>query len=277
MSGWLNQLAERCHPANSLAGMVSGRRSFVVLDQRRSPEQCRPLLALTGKRDFIALFAGTPLSPLLEASPWLLEIEVGSEAWRYAESLCQQRLGWVCQAQDDHTLQSIANHLRALFVLDDPQGGQSLINLQQPAVWTALLASAPASVYSHWLSPLRQVATPTPQGQWLIWQTEAPASPAPERWQLNADMQAALNESQQAWWLSKHTEETLTALPSQWIKRIGVCTQYGITKGRHLARLLPAIREASEESWRQIENTLSAQHLSAKQRIVEVENTYDNQ
>ncbi|MCW4152598.1 DUF4123 domain-containing protein [Halomonas sp. 18H] len=276
MSSWLNQLAERCYPADNLAGMVTGQRGFVVLDQRHSPEQGRPLLSLPGKRDFATLFAGTSLSPLLEASPWLLDVEVGSEAWHYAEKLCQQRLGWVCQPPADQTLQSIADHLRALFVMDDPHGGKSLINLQQPAAWTALLASAPASVYSHWLNPLGQVATPTPQGQWSIWQADAPASPAPERWQLTADMEAALNESQQAWWLSEHTEEKLSTLPDQWVKRISKCAQYGITKGRHLARLLPAIQQADEGSWHRIEYTLSVPRLSAKQRMTEVEKMYDN-
>ncbi|BBI63348.1 hypothetical protein HSBAA_46540 [Vreelandella sulfidaeris] len=53
--------------------------------------------------------------PLLEAGPWLLDIEVGSEAWHCAEKLCQQRLGWVCQPPADQNLQSIADHLRALL------------------------------------------------------------------------------------------------------------------------------------------------------------------
>ena len=276
MSGWLNQLAERCYPADNLAEMVTGQRGFVVLDQRRSPEQCRPLLDMPGKHDFITLFAGTALSLLNDASPWLFEIDTDSEAWRYAQSLCQQRLGWVCQPPADQNLQSIADHLRALFVLDDPHGGKSLINLQQPAVWTVLLASAPANFYSHWLNPLDRVATPTPQGQWSIWQADAPTSPAPERWQLTADMEAALKESQQAWWLSERTGKHLSALPDQWVKRLGKCAQYGITKGRHLARLLTAIQQADEDSWQRIEDTLSVPHLSAKQRTTEVEKTYDN-
>lgn len=276
MPGWLNQLAERGCAADNLSEIVTGQRGFVVLDQRRSPEQCRPLLSLTGKRDFVTLFAGTPLSPLLDASPWLLDIEVGSEAWHCAEKLCQQRLGWVCQPQADQALHSIADHLRALFVLDDPHGGKSLINLQQPAAWTALLASAPASVYSHWLSPLNRVAITTPQGLWSIWKADTPTSPAPDRWQLTADMEAALKESQQAWWLSEHTKEMLSTLPDQWIKRISKCTQYGITKGRHLARLLPAIQQADEDSWQRIEDTLSVPRLTAKQRVTEVEKMYDN-
>ncbi|WP_249978556.1 DUF4123 domain-containing protein [Vreelandella olivaria] len=272
MPRWLSQLAERGRQAPMLSGVMSaGQPSYVVLDQRRAPEQCRALLSRSGKQDFISLFAGTSLSPLLEASPWLLAIQNGSDAWHYAAALCQQRLGWVCQPSAHHTLQSIADHLQTLFVLDDSHGGKTLINLQQPAVWTALLASAPASVYAHWISPLHHVATPTPQGQWLMWQAEEPTSPVPERWQLSAGMEAALKESQQAWWLSEHTQETLTTLPDQWVKRLGRCTQYGITKGRHLARLLPAIQQADEASWQRIENTLCEPGQSVKQRIKEVE------
>lgn len=277
MSGWLNQLEERCRLEASLSASLSADQiGYVVLDQRRSTDQCRSLLDQPGRRDFITLFAGTSLSRLNDASPWLLEIEVGSDAWQCAETLCQQRLGWMCQPPAAQTLQTVANHLRPLFVMDDPHGGQSLINLQQPAVWTALLASAPANIYSHWLSPLSQVATPSPQGQWFIWQADEPTSPAPERWQLTAEMEAALKESQQAWWLSEHTEENLATLPDQWVKRLGKCAQYDITKGRHLARLLPAIRQADKESWHRIEHILRNPKLSAKQRITEVEKTYDN-
>lgn len=270
MSGWLNQLAERCYPADNLTGMVTGQRGFVVLDQRRSPEQGRPLLSLPGKRDFVTLFAGTPLSPLLEASPWLLDIEVGSEAWHYAEKLCQQRLGWVCQPPADQTLQSIADHLRALFVLDDPHGGKSLINLQQSAVWTALLASAPSSVYSHWLNPLGQVATPTPQGQWSIWQADAPTSPAPERWQLTADMEAALEESQQAWWLSRMTKTPLASLPNAWLARMKTAMQAGISRSDHLKRLLPIMTDEGERLDIQIDDILNTT-LPSRQKVQQLE------
>ncbi|OBA00487.1 DUF4123 domain-containing protein [Halomonas sp. G11] len=270
MSGWLNQLAERCYPADNPAGMVTGQRGFVVLDQRHSPEQGRPLLSLPGKRDFVTLFAGTPLSPLLEASPWLLDVEVGSEAWHYAEKLCQQRLGWVCQPPADQTLQSIADHLRELFVMDDPHGGKSLINLQQPAAWTALLASAPASVYSHGLNPLGQVATPTPQGQWSIWQAGATTSPAPQRWQLTADMEAALNESQQAWWLSRMTKTPLTSLPNAWLARMKTAMQAGISRSDHLKRLLPIMTDEGERLHIQIDDILNTP-LPSRQKVQQLE------
>lgn len=270
MPGWLNQLAERCRAADKLSEMVTGQRGFVVLDQRRSPEQCRPLLSLPGKRDFITLFAGTPLSPLLEASPWLLDVEVGSEAWHCAEKLCQQRLGWICQPAADQALHSIADHLRPLFVLDDPHGGKSLINLQQPAVWTALLASAPASVYSHWLIPLDRVAIPTPQGQWSIWQADAPTSPAPERWQLTADMEAALEESQQAWWLSRMTKIPLASLPDTWLARMVAAMQAGISRSDHLKRLLPIITDEGDTLNVQIDDILN-NSLPSRQKVQQLE------
>lgn len=270
MPGWLNQLAERCRAADNLSEMVTGQRGFVVLDQRRSPEQCRPLLSLPGKRDFVTLFAGTPLSPLLEASPWLLDVEVGSEAWHCAEKLCQQRLGWICQPAADQALHSIADHLRPLFVLDDPHGGKSLINLQQPAVWTALLASAPASIYSHWLTTLHQVATPTPQGQWLVWQANVPSSSTPERWQLTADMESALNESQQAWWLSRMTKTPLASLPNAWLARMKTAMQAGISRSDHLKRLLPLITDEGERLHIQIDDILNTP-LPSRQKVQQLE------
>ncbi|RRR30428.1 DUF4123 domain-containing protein, partial [Schaalia georgiae] len=92
MSRWLSQLAERTRHAQTLTGnLTAGQTAYMVLDQRRAPEQSRTLLACEGKRDFTSLFAGTALSPLLGASPWLLELSVGSAAWRHAQTLCHQR------------------------------------------------------------------------------------------------------------------------------------------------------------------------------------------
>nr|WP_287018583.1 DUF4123 domain-containing protein [Halomonas sp.] len=268
MPGWLSNISERSRRVDRPEGSLKhGQTVYVVLDQRRSPDQCRSLLSLSGKRDFIALFAGTPLSPLLEASPWLLDIEVGSEAWHFAKMLCQQRLGWVCQPLPNETLYSTADCLQALFMLDDPHGGKSLINLQQPAAWIALLASAPASIYSHWLNSLHQVATPTPQGQWLVWQTNAPFSATSERWQLSAAMEAALKESQQAWWLSDTTKIPLEELPRNWLERLKKCSGCGIKRGRDLMRLLAAIQHADESIWMQHEDILHDQRLTTKQRV----------
>ncbi|MFB9866360.1 DUF4123 domain-containing protein [Vreelandella sulfidaeris] len=277
MSGWLNQLAERSKAVDSLSALTTDKRGFVVLDQRRSPEQCRPLLGLSGKQDFLTLFAGTSPSPLIEASPWLVEIDQGSEAWHYAEALCQKRLGWMCLPSSDQTLQSIANHLRTLFVLDDPHGGKSLINLQQPAVCMALLASVAFNAYSYWLSLFQLVATPTPQGQWLVWQPLAATPAVLDEWQLTTEMEVALKESQQAWWLSEHSSEGLTTLPYQWVERLSVCVNTGITKGRYLIRLLPIIQQADEAAWQRVEQLLSESELVGIQRIKAVEKLHDGQ
>lgn len=272
MSGWLSNISERsCQVDRLEESLKHAQTAYVVLDQRRSPEQCRSLLSLSGKRDFLGLFAGTPLSPLLEASPWLLDIDVGSEAWRYAEKLCQQRLGWVCQPQAEQTLHTVANHLRPLFVMDDSLGGKSLINLQQPAVLTALLASAPANTYSHWSSPLNRLATPTPQGQWLIWKAEEPTSPAPEQWQLTAETEAALKESQQAWWLSRMQKVPLGSLPEIWLVRMQTAMQAGISRSDHLKRLLPVITDESDTLDAQIDNILNNTHLPSRQKVKQLE------
>ncbi|WP_447894189.1 DUF4123 domain-containing protein [Vreelandella sp. GE22] len=246
MSDWLRQMAERSRAAYSLAEVAVGQRGYVVLDQRRAPEQCRSILGREGRQEFMTLFAGTSLSPLLEASPWLVEVGVGSDAWHYAEKLCQKRLGWMCLPSSGQTLQSITDHLRSLFVLADPHGGTSLINLQQPAVWMALLASAPISVYNHWLRPFQQVATPTPQGQWLVWQVQARTTDASDVGQLTSEMEVALKESQQAWWLSRMANVPLGSLRAVWLVKIKVLMEAGITRSDHLKRLFPMIISESE-------------------------------
>ncbi|MCG7591829.1 MULTISPECIES: DUF4123 domain-containing protein [unclassified Halomonas] len=271
MSRWLSQLAERTRHAQTLTGnLTAGQTAYMVLDQRRAPEQSRTLLACEGKRDFTSLFAGTALSPLLDASPWLLELSVGSAAWRHAQTLCHQRLGWVCQPAPDQTLLSLANYLQTLFVLDDPQGGKSLINLQQPSVWSALLASAPPTCYAQCSLLLGQVATPTPQSQWLLWQPGTSEEPATPTWSLTSDMETALKESQQAWWLSRMTETPLTSLPAVWLARMNTLVSAGISRSDHLKRLLPLMTDESDRRHEQLDDILHY-HLPTRQKVQQLE------
>lgn len=271
MSRWLSQLAERTRHAQTLTGsLTASQTAYMVLDQRRAPEQSRTLLACEGKRDFTSLFAGTALSPLLDASPWLLELSVGSAAWRHAQILCHQRLGWVCQPATDQTLLSLANYLQTLFVLDDSQGGKSLISLQQPAVWSALLASAPPTYYAQCSSLLGQLATPTPQGQWLLWQPGTSEEPATPTWALTSDMETALKESQQAWWLSRMTETSLTSLPAIWLASMNTLVNAGISRSDHLKRLLPLMTDESDRLHDQLDIILNT-HLPTRQKVQQLE------
>lgn len=270
MSGWLNQLAERSRNAESLSNRATVKRGYVLLDQRRAPEQCRAILGRDGQQDFLTLFAGTPLSPLIEASPWLVEVDVGSSAWHDAEALCQKRLGWLCLPQPDQTLQSLADHLRLLFVLADPHGGKSLINLQQPAVWMALLASAPTSVYEHVMSPFQLVATSTPQGQWLVWQARTETSSTHDAGHLTNEMEAALKESQQVWWLSRMTNRPFNDVRASWLKKMDMLMGAGITRSDHLKRLLRVVTGESEVLGTQIEDVLN-KPIPSRQKVQQLE------
>ncbi|MCB8887984.1 DUF4123 domain-containing protein [Vreelandella malpeensis] len=270
MSGWLSLLAERSRSAESLSGMVTVKHGYVLLDQRRAPEQCRAILERDGQQDFLTLFAGTPLSPLIEASPWLVEVDVGSSAWYYAETLCQKRLGWLCLPRPDQTLQSLADHLRLLFVLADPHGGRSLINLQQPAAWMALLASAPSSVYEHVMSPFQLVATPTPQGQWLVWQVRTETSSTHDEGHLTTEMEAALKDSQQVWWLSRMTNRPLSDVRAYWLIKMNALMAAGITRSDHLKRLLPVMTGESEAFDTQIEDVLN-KPIPSRQKVKQLE------
>lgn len=270
MSGWLSQLAERSKSVDNLAGLAVGKCAYAVLDQRRAPEQCRSILGLTGQQEFMSLFAGTSLSPLLEASPWLVEIDAGSEAWHYAEALSQKRLGWVCLPRSGQTLQSLADYLRPLFVLADPHGGKSLINLQQPAAWMALLASSPLSVYDYWMSTFQLVATPTPQGQWLVWQAQTETSNASDEGHLTNEMEAALKESQQAWWLSRMTNMPVSHVRASWLIKMKIIMEAGITRSDHLKRLLPVITGDCEALSTQIEDVLN-NSIPSRQKVQQLE------
>ena len=272
MPGWLNRLAERSHPVDSPAAGFDGHRPlYVVLDQRRAPERCAALVGQPGWIDFLTLFAGTPLSPLLEASPWLIELTPGSEAWQVAAALCHdQRCGWAFQPAQNAQLDALADHLRPLFVLDDPHGGKSLVNLQDPTAWTALLAAGSDTAYAQLIGPLGRVVTPTPQRHWQAWKPAAEAGEA-EAPSLTHELERALKESPRAWWLSQATDKSLQELPAEWLVRLGRLAEDGITRWRDRKRLLPLICQASDATWHDAQAILFDKRLTAAQKISELE------
>ncbi|MDR5905683.1 DUF4123 domain-containing protein [Franzmannia qiaohouensis] len=260
MSGWLTQLPERTRGTGELASWVDAQRPvYLVLDQRRYPEASADLLGKPGKYDFVTLFATTPLAPLIDASPWLIELEVGSEAWQYGEALCrEQRLGWSFQPAHNTRLDDLVDHLRRLFVLDDPHGGQSLINIQDPAAWTALLATLPGTSLPAWLAPLGRVFTPIPQRHWLAWHEVAESEVAHEILPLTREGEAALRAAPGAWWLSRTTETPLYELPEAWLARLARLNRAGITRADHLRRLLEMICQPDDLLPSAVEQTLVA-------------------
>ncbi|MFW3615683.1 DUF4123 domain-containing protein [Billgrantia antri] len=267
MPGWLNRIGERSHPVESPAAGFDGRRPlYAVLDQRRAPERCAALVGQPGWNDFLTLFAGTPLAPLLDASPWLVELTPGSEAWQAIRSLCTgQRFGWAFQPTQATSPDDLADHLRRLFVLDDPHGGQSLVNLQDGAGWTALLAAASDTAYAQLIGPLGQVVTPTPLPHWQAWHLVDVASETTgdtvnesKEPPLTQALEQALKESPRAWWLSRATETPLSALPPAWLERLGQIEAAGIKQAHYLQRLLPLICQESESFSSSVEQELRA-------------------
>lgn len=265
MPGWLTRIGERSQRVDTLAGGFAAHRSaYLVLDQRRAPERCAALVGKPGWHDYLTLFAGTPLDPLIEASPWLVELKLGSEAWQAAAALCQeQRFGWAFQPAQDARLDDLADHLRRLFVLDDPHGGQSLVNLQDAAAWTALLAAASDTAYAQLVAPLGQVVTPTPLSHWQAWQPVEAAGEA-EALSLSHKLEQALKESPRAWWLSRAIDTPLQALPPEWLVRLGRLEAVGIKQAHHLQRLLPLICQDSEYFSQPIEQELHADRPARK-------------
>ncbi|MBD3897160.1 DUF4123 domain-containing protein [Halomonas sp. ML-15] len=260
MSGWLKRLPERTRGAGELGAWIDAQRpAYLVLDQRRYPETSAELLGKTGKYDFLTLFATTPLAPLIDASPWLIELDVGSEAWRSGETLCrEQRLGWIFQPAQATSLNDLADHLRRLFVLEDPRGGQSLINIQDPAAWTALLATLPGTSLSAWLTPLGRVFTPTPQRQWLAWHEVSESEVAQEILPLTREGDAALRAASGGWWLSRTTETPLYELPEAWLARLARLNRAGITRADYLRRLLEMICQPDDTLPSAVEQALAA-------------------
>ncbi|WP_447926884.1 DUF4123 domain-containing protein [Vreelandella sp. EE27] len=243
MSSWLKEISARSQPCKRPA--TSEKTWWLILDQRRDPARCAAWLNQPGRNEFMTLFAGTPLAPLIEASPWLVEVVPGSPAAREAEAFCHRQLGWIATAKPGATLKSMADHLGTLFVLSDPHGGQSLINLQKPAAWTALLASADPVTWRHLVAPFSALYIPTAEGSWRKWPAPEELAGDPPLIRLDRVTEQALKESSRAWWLSAATGTPMEALPDHWLARLAALNSARITRGSHLLRLLPLIqREA---------------------------------
>ncbi|MFY0989245.1 DUF4123 domain-containing protein [Halomonas sp. C05BenzN] len=272
MPGWLTRIGERSRRVDAVAaGFEAQHPVYVVLDQRRDSERCAALVGQPGWHDFLTLFAGTPLAPLIEASPWLLELTLGSEAWQAAEALCrEQRIGWAFQPTQGARLDALADHMRRLFVLDDPLGGQSLVNVQDPTACTALLAAGSDTAYAHCIGPLGRVSTPTPQGHWQAWQPAAHQGDAKAP-PLTHELERALKEIQRAWWLSQATDLPLQELPDEWLERLTQLAEADIAGWRDRKRLLPLVRHADAAMWRQAQAILFDTSLTVRQKISELE------
>ncbi|MFG6139170.1 DUF4123 domain-containing protein [Halomonas sp. B23F22_10] len=254
MHGWLARLPERAYLSGEPEAWLSTERPLVmVLDQRRASEASRALLGHEGIHEHVPLFAVTPLAPLQEAGPWALWLEAGSDAWRVGEALCRERrLGWCCQPLPTTPFAELVAHLQGLFVWDDPHGGQSLVNLQDPVALTALLASAEPATLAHVLAPLGELASPTPQGHWQAWQRPETNDALDASRRLTPDMEAALKAAPQAWFLAERLGVRLDEVDADWLEGLALLNRHGITRARHLEGLLPYVQRAA---WRESEES----------------------
>ncbi len=260
MPEWLARLPERARISGEPEAWLSTERPLVmVLDQRRASEASRELLGREGVHEHVPLFAATPLAPLLEAGPWCLRLEADSEAWRGGEALCRERrLGWCCQPPLNVAFADLIAHLQRLFVWADPQGGQSLVNLQDPAALTALLGSAEPATLARILAPLGELATPTPQGRWQAWRDIEPGEASDASPRLTLDMEAALKAAPQAWFLAERLGLRLDEVDAAWLEGLAVLNRHGITRARHLDSLLPLLRQAGWREHRDIREALES-------------------
>ncbi|WP_052719351.1 DUF4123 domain-containing protein [Halomonas sp. HG01] len=254
MPGWLARLPERAYLSGEPEAWLSTERPLVmVLDQRRASEASRALLGHEGIHEHVPLFAATSLAPLQEAGPWAVRLEPGSDAWRVGEALCRERrLGWCCQPLPTTDGDDLIAHLQGLFVWADPHGGQSLVNLQDPAALTALLAGAEPATLADVLGPFGELATPTPLGQWQAWQCPEPNDALDASRRLTVDMEAALKEAPQAWFLAERQGIRLDEVDAIWLEGLAVLNRHGITRARHLESLLPYVQQMA---WRESEES----------------------
>ncbi|MDT8893327.1 DUF4123 domain-containing protein [Halomonas sp. I1] len=269
MHGWLARLPERAYVSGAPAAWIRTDRPIdLIIDQRRATAASRDLLGCEGVQEHAVLLAGTPMAPLQEASPWLIRVSPDSNAWRNAESLCRQRcLGWCCQLAPNVAFVDLLEYLQDMVVWNDAQGGQSLVNWQDPRVLTALLGSAEWRFLRQWLAPLGGISTPTPQGRWQAWQEMAPDDVSEATPRLTREMQAALKAAPRAWFLAERLEIRLDELDSEWLQGLQILNQHGITRPRHLEALLPLLKqpgwwqrhdiqellEANRPAWKKVE------------------------
>lgn len=212
MHEWLTRIGERSHTVESPADGAGGAWFGLIIDPHRAPEKARALYTLDGATDIVPLFAGTELDSLASCGPWAGRLASGSPAFEHAVALCrEQALGWMCRPPGD-VLEPFVAQMQRLSVMDDAGGGQSLVQLQRPDAWSALLASTLRTQFDHWLRILGPVYTPTPTGHWRCWVGDEPRAPAGAP-VLDHDQCRALDNASLVWWLGRERGVPLETVP----------------------------------------------------------------
>ncbi|WP_231363102.1 DUF4123 domain-containing protein [Thioalkalivibrio sp. ALR17-21] len=238
MHEWLTRVGERGHTVETPGEDGKTGRFGIIIDQRRAPEEARALYALDGADGIIPLFAGTALDALAAHGPWVGWLGVDSPALKQAESICRKRgLGWMWLPPGDAT-EPCLELLQRLSVLDDAGGGQSLVQLQRPEAWSALLAVAPSMQFDHWLHVLGAVYTPTPTGGWRCWTGNEPRE-AERAAVLDGEQCQALDDAPLAWWLGRELGIALEDVPPQRLEQLRRLREAGIHQPREWRRRLP--------------------------------------
>ena len=238
MHAWLTRVGERGQAVQRPRNAGKAERFGAIIDQRRAPEETRALYALDGADGITPLFAGTALDALAAHDPWVGWLAVDSPALEKAESLCRERgLGWMWLPPGGAMAPSL-ELLQRLSVLDDAGGGQSLVQLQRPEAWSALLAVASSSQFDHWLHILGAVYTPTPTGGWHCWTGSEPHV-AECAAMLDSEQCQALDDAPLAWWLGRELGIPLEDVPAQRLEQLRRLREAGIRQPREWRRRLP--------------------------------------
>ncbi|ABI56493.1 DUF4123 domain-containing protein [Alkalilimnicola ehrlichii MLHE-1] len=224
---WLTRIGERSHTVEGPGDGADGEWVGLIIDPHRIPEEALALYTLDGATDIVPLFAGTELRSLSAYGPWAARLTPGSPAFEQAEMLCRElALGWMCRPPGG-ALEPFVEQMQRLAVMDDADGGQSLVQVQQPEAWTALLASAPRTHFDLWLQVLGPVYTPTPTAGWRCWVGAEPRGPTSPPF-LDHNQCRALDDAPLAWWLGQDLGIPLEAVPPDMLEQLRTLREAGI-------------------------------------------------
>ncbi|WP_260260745.1 DUF4123 domain-containing protein [Vibrio intestinalis] len=113
---------------------------YLLIDGNAVDKLAEKIYSLTENLNVQCIYTNSPLQPLREASPWLIELLDSQRfsvlAWAQEQNFFENQAAWLFISESN--IETTADHFRSLVEVEHPMGHQVVFRLQDPRVARAL-------------------------------------------------------------------------------------------------------------------------------------------